>query len=288
MAKHADSATVRGIAAVCMAMALFAINDAAVKMLSSHIGIGQIMILRGLLGGALLVVVIIQTQTTFHIRTVFQPLVLLRTLCDAGASVMFIMALAGLPVATVTALIQLVPLLTTIAGKLVFHDSVSRRQVTALIVGFVGVIAVIQPTSFQGGAHIFCGLGAVFLLATRDVATRLADQQLSSLVLAAFATFAIPLVSLPQLALEGWVPLTVTEAALIAGTALLVAVGNFMMVVAVRPASLSAIAPFRYSAIIFAVIAGVLILREFPTMMALGGCGLIVTGGLLVSPRAGK
>ena len=288
MAKQADVATVRGIVAVCLAMALFAVNDATIKMLSGHIGIAQIMILRGLLGGALLVGVIVHTRTAFRVRAIFHPLVLLRTLCDAGASVMFVMALAGLPVATVTALIQLVPIFTTIAGRLVFQDSVSLRQVTALMVGFVGVFAVIQPTSFQGGTYLLFGLGAVFMLAMRDVATRLADQQLSSLVLAAFATFAIPLVSLPHLIQQGWQFLSVADAAFIAGTALLVATGNYLMVVAVRTASLSTLAPFRYSALVFAVVAGVVVLGEFPNMLALGGFGIIVAGGVLASSRSGK
>lgn len=68
-----------GIAAVCIAMALFAGNDAILKLLSERIPAAQVMLLRGLLGGVLLLGLVFVSGAASRLRSAFRSAVLLRT-----------------------------------------------------------------------------------------------------------------------------------------------------------------------------------------------------------------
>lgn len=275
-----------GIVAVCAAMALFAANDAILKILSERIGAGQIMVLRGLLGGALLFALVVVSGAGPRLRTAFRPAVLLRTLCDALASIMFVMALMGLPVATITALVQLVPITTAMAGAFLFREAPTRRQLAALGLGFAGVLGVTRPFSGDLDIHLLFGVAAIALLSLRDVVTRRAAAETSSLVVATLTTLAVPLLSVPQFAEQGWRPLDVEAAILIGLISTFIAAGNLLMIVAVRCAPLSAIAPFRYSAIPFAMITGMVFLHEYPDAQTVVAAGAIALSGILALPRS--
>lgn len=274
-----------GIVAVCAAMALFAANDAILKILSERIGAAQIMMLRGLLGGALLSVLIVASGAGTRLRTAFRPAVLLRTLCDALASIMFVMALMGLPVATITALIQLVPITTALAGVFLFGEALTRRQLAALALGFAGVLGVTRPFAGNLDVHLFFGLAAIILLSLRDVVTRGAAAGTSSLVIATLTTFAVPLLSVPQFVEQGWRSVDIEAAILVSVISAFVAVGNLLMVVAVSCAPLSTITPFRYSAIPFAIVAGTMFLHEYPDLQTVVAAGAIALSGILALPR---
>lgn len=275
-----------GVAAVCAAMALFAGNDALIKLLSQSLPAAQVMLLRGLVGGALLLGLVLVMGSGPRLAVAFRPAVLLRAVLDALASVMFVMALMGLPVATITALIQLVPIVTASCGVLLFGDRITVRQVGALALGLAGVLVVTRPFSAGIGVHLLFGLAAMLLLSARDVVTRYTAPQIPSLIVATTATFAVPLLSIPDVVASGWQPLD-TEAALLIGLiSLLVAAGNVLMVVAVRHSPFPAIAPYRYTAIPFAALAGLLLLGEWPDTAMIIGAAAIAASGILALPAA--
>ncbi|MER9969697.1 DMT family transporter [Mesorhizobium sp. M0060] len=279
-------AQTRGIVTVCLAMALFAANDATIKILAERLGPAQVMLLRGCVGGAILLALGLVLGIGRQLWMALRPAVLLRALCDAMASVMFVMALVGMPVATITALIQLVPILTSVAGVLMFGDVMTRRQSLALAIGLLGVVMITRPSAEGVGMHFLFGIAAIVLLTTRDVITRGSAQRVPSLVVATCATLAIPVISIPQLSGETWHAVDLESAVLIGMLGGLVAAGNLLMIVAVRSAPLPAIAPYRYSAIPFALIAGAVLLGESPDALMLAGTGAIALGGVLALPRA--
>lgn len=280
------TAQVRGILAVCIAMALFAANDATLKILAERLGPAQVMLLRGCVGGVMLLGLGFGLGIGRQLWMALHPVVLLRASCDAMASVMFVMALVGMPVATITALIQLVPILTSVAGVLLFGDVMTRRQSLALAIGLLGVVLITRPSAEGVGMHLLFGIAAIVLLTTRDVITRGSAQRVPSLVVATCATLAIPVISIPQLSGERWHAVDLETAVLIGMLGALVAAGNLLMIVAVRSAPLPAIAPYRYSAVPFALIAGAVLLGEFPDTLMLAGTGAIALGGVLALPRA--
>ncbi|MER8827491.1 DMT family transporter [Mesorhizobium sp. M0938] len=279
-------AQTRGIVTVCLAMALFAANDATIKILAERLGPAQVMLLRGCVGGAILLALGLALGIGRQLWMALRPAVLLRALCDAMAGVMFVMALVGMPVATITALIQLVPILTSVAGVLMFGDVMTRRQSLALAIGLLGVVMITRPSAEGFGMHLLFGIAAIVLLTSRDVITRGSAQRVPSLVVATCATLAIPVISIPQLSGETWHAVDLESAVLIGMLGALVAAGNLLMIVAVRSAPLSAIAPYRYSAIPFALIAGAVLLGEFPDALMLAGTGAIALSGVLALPRA--
>lgn len=279
-------AKTRGIVAVCLAMALFAANDATFKILAERLDPGQLMVLRGCVGGAILLGFALLMGNGRQLLMAVRPAVLLRASCDATASVMFVMALVGMPVATITALIQLVPIMTSIAGVLMFGEVMTRRQSLALAIGLLGVVMITRPSAQGIGMHFLFGIAAVVLLTTRDVITRGSAQRVPPFVVATCATLAIPVISIPRLSGKTWHAVDLETAILIGVLGTLVAAGNFLMIVAVRSAPLPAIAPYRYSAIPFALVAGAVLLGEFPDALMLAGTAAIALSGVLALPRA--
>ncbi|MBL8581191.1 MAG: DMT family transporter [Rhizobiaceae bacterium] len=269
-------------------MALFAINDAVLKVLSERMGTAQVMVLRGILGGTLLLGLTIATGAGARLADALHPPVLARTLFDAMASIMFVMALMGLPVATITALIQLVPILTSLAGVALFADPLTRRQMAALAIGLAGVLVVTRPFSGGVGLHLLFAVAAILLLTGRDIVTRWTAPTTPSLVVATCTTFAVPVLSMPELVFQGWQSLEPRNALLIGLIALCVAAGNFLMVIAVRRAPFPAIAPYRYSAIPFAMMAGLVLLGEIPDAAMIGGAAAIAFSAFLALPVQGR
>ncbi|TIM20083.1 MAG: hypothetical protein E5Y61_33675, partial [Mesorhizobium sp.] len=131
------------------------------KILAERLGTAQVMLLRGCVGGAILLALGLAMGIGRQLWMALRPAVLLRALCDAMASVMFVMALVGMPVATITALIQLVPILTSVAGVLMFGDVMTRRQSLALAIGLLGVVMITRPSAEGAGIHLLFGIAAI-------------------------------------------------------------------------------------------------------------------------------
>lgn len=276
----------RGILLMSLAMVLVTMNDAAMKAALVTLPLYQAIFLRGLLTTAALVALGMRTGALrLRLSGRDSGLLVLRSVTEVGATLAYLVALAHMPLANLSAISQGTPLAVTLAAALVFGEAIGWRRALAIALGFAGVLIIIRPGP-EGFDHwSLMGLLCVALVVVRDLTTRGLGRSLPSVMVAVLAAGSVMLFGAAGLALEGWVPMGLHEAALVAfaGTAL---VGGYLATVAtMRVGDVAAVAPFRYTALLWAMLLGWVVFGQFPDAVTLAGATLIVGSGLFTILR---
>jgi drug/metabolite transporter (DMT)-like permease len=275
-----SSRNITGIIAMCAAMALFVINDTLVKLAAKELPTHQILFLRGLFATTLICAAVVQKGLHRNLAGLRSPLVLTRCLIEVFIAYTFIGALAVLPLADINAILLLSPLMITVIAALVLKETVRWRRWSAVLVGFIGMLLVVKPggSTFQAAALL--ALMSTTGVAVRDVLTRRIPADIPTLIIAA-SGIVIMTVSGGLLSLASpWAAVSSQTLLYLAGAAIMVLLGNVAIIMAFRDVDISAVSPFRYTLMVWAVIAGILVFGDMPTPMAWIGIGLIVSSGL--------
>jgi drug/metabolite transporter (DMT)-like permease len=270
----------RGILAMSLAMALFVINDTFVKLATVAWPVSQIMVMRGLCATLIALGMVFLQREQKNLIELRQPLVLLRCGTEGFVAVTFISALAVLPIADVTAILLLSPLLITMAGAILFKEDVRWRRWIAVMVGFAGMLLVIQPGGSSYGLATLLAFLSTLGVAARDLFTRRLPTSIPSSVVACGTTIATTLTGALLSVFWPWAGFDWHTMAYILGAAVTVALGNYAIIVAFRDGEVSVISPFRYTVILWAVIAGYFIFDDVPQPVAWLGIALIVGSGI--------
>lgn len=271
----------RGTVLMVVSMALFAVEDVFLKLAAAQMPVGQVLMIFGafgLLGFGLLV---LGRGQRILDPAMLHPALLLRAIGEAVGRLGYTLAIALTPLASASAILQATPLVVVLGAALVFGERVGWRRILAILGGFAGVLIILRP-GLDGfmPASLWAVLG-MFGLALRDLATRAAPRALSHLQLG-FWGFAVLLpTGGAMLAASGG---AVTRAPGITGAlALGAAIGvaaYYLVIAAMRTGEISAVTPFRYSRIIFAVVLGVAIFDEWPDGATLAGAAVVVGCGV--------
>jgi drug/metabolite transporter (DMT)-like permease len=284
-ARHGEAHNLRGILAMLASMAAFTANDICVKLASSALPLGEIILMRG--ATATLVILLVIWRTGGLVLPPDAPWRLLswRLVGEIAATILFLSALLHLPIADVTAIGQFTPLALTAAAALFLGEPVGWRRWSAALVGFCGVLLIVRPGSAAfsaAGLMAFASLGFVVL---RDLATRRIADTISTPVLTLMSAVAVGLSGLLLAPFETWRLPGPRELALLlaAGTAL--AAAYALIVVALRTGEIAVVSPFRYSVILWAIAAGVLIWGEVPDAASLAGIAIVAGAGLYTFHR---
>jgi drug/metabolite transporter (DMT)-like permease len=270
----------KGILAMCAAMALFVANDTLVKLATVHAGAHQILLLRGLFASAFVLTAVFWTGMWRHWKEMANRLLLLRCLLEVFVAYTFIIALGVLAIADLTAILLLSPLIITAISALALKETVRWRRWAAVIIGFVGMLLVVRPggSGFQLAALL--GVASTLGVALRDLVTRRLDRGLPTLLVAAAGILSLTFFGgLLSLGLP-WTPVDTRMVLLLAGAALTVLLGNVAIIIAFRDVDVSAVSPFRYTVIVWAVLAGIIIFGDIPEPAAWLGILLIAGSGL--------
>jgi drug/metabolite transporter (DMT)-like permease len=270
----------RGIVAMSFAMALFVVNDAFVKLATVAWSVPQIMVVRGLCATLIALGMVFLQGEQRNLIGLKRPLVLLRCATEGFVAVTFISALAVLPIADVTAILLLSPLLITVAGALLFKEDVRWRRWIAVLVGFAGMLLVVQPGGADFGPATLLAFLSTLGVAARDLFTRRLPTNIPSTVVACGTTIATTLTGALLTIFWPWVGFDWQTMIYILGAAVTVALGNYAIIVAFRDGEVSVISPFRYTVILWAVMAGYLIFDDMPKPVAWLGIALIVGSGV--------
>ena len=189
-------------------MAGFAINDALVKSLGDSLSTSQLLGVRGTMVSFLIGLVLWQRGLLPRWRQALIPMVGLRAAMELGAAYCFLAALVQLPFASVSAILQALPLVVTLGAALVFREVVGWRRWTAITIGFVGVLIIIRPGTNGFAPASLWVVVSVFFAAARDLSTRALPASLPSLLVTAVTAMLIAVFGLVSVTLSGdWVPL---------------------------------------------------------------------------------
>lgn len=262
-------------------MAGFTLNDAITKYSSQSMNMAQVMLIRGAFASLFVGLLAWQRGALVRPRSMLQPLVALRVLAEAGATVTFLVALAHLPIASVSAVLQALPLAVTMGAALVFGEAVGWRRWLAIAVGFAGVLVVVRP-GFEGFSMFsLVALASVACCAVRDLATKRIPPAIPTLLISTATALAMTVVGALLLSpMGGWTPMTGKATALLALAAVLVLIGYQFIIMAMRSGEISFIAPFRYTALLWSIVLGLLVFGDVPDMTMIIGASTIVGSGL--------
>lgn len=271
-----------GILLVIGAMAAFTAEDALIKHLSTWFPTGQILIALGIGAGAVFAALALIRGHSLFARHAWQTAALVRALSEAIAATAFITALSLIDISTVAAVFQATPLAITMGAALFLGEQVGWRRWSAILVGFCGVLLIIRPglDGFEPAALLV--LVAVAAIAVRDLSTRFIVAEVSSLVVSfqGFASIIFSGALLIWLQGDTMVTPQPRHYALIAATLIFSVSGYYAIVQAMRVADASAVQPFRYTRLVFSMLAGILIFGERPDTLTLAGAGLVIATGL--------
>jgi len=262
-------------------MAAFSIEDAFIKQISSTHSIAQILIVIGLASAVFFAILALKSGHSLLASRLWTPLTLTRMLAEAFAGVAFVTSLSLVPLSTVAAVFQILPLTVTMGAALFLGESVGWRRWTAIFIGFVGVMLIIRP-GFEGfDPSVLWVLVAVIGIAIRDLVTRVIPANVESSIISFQAFSSVVVAGLVVLLVSPQVMAPIADQQLVYfGFTIVFSVsGYYAIVLAMRLGTASIVAPFRYSRLLFSLMIGVFIFKESPDGLTLIGCGIIIATG---------
>ena len=212
----------------------------------------------------------------------------------------YMMGLAALPLASVESLRFSGPLMITILSVFMLAEKVEWQRWLALLVGFSGILLIIQPGSTQFNEGSLFVLISVLFYALTVILTRKMNAADSSATMAYFSVWVYlisafvfsPLAAAvgeipnahPSVAFlfHAWTMPTLLDFSIMAGLGLIWSLWAYFMTRAYSIAQASVIAPFEYASLPISIMWGFLFWREIPTLLTLSGAALTLASGMFI------
>lgn len=280
------SANIRGALLMMGAMCAYTVNDAFMKALSDDVPLFQAILIRGC--GAVICLTImcrVMGQLRFDLGARDWWLVILRTAGEVGGTFFFLTALFHMPIANVSAILQVLPLSVGLAAAVFLREPLGWRRLTAISIGFVGVLLIIQPGGADFSIFSFYALGAVACVTLRDVVVRRMSQEVPAVLVALVAAIGVMGLGAVGSLFIVWQPLTAQSGLQLVGATGFLIFGYVFSVTAMRSGEIGFVAPFRYTSLLVALALGVVIFDEWPNALTMLGAGIVVATGLFTLYR---
>jgi drug/metabolite transporter (DMT)-like permease len=276
-----NSSNLRAALFMVIAMAGFTLNDAITKHVIETLGLGQVMLVRGFFATSLIFLLAWSSGALASPHFLRHPVVALRAVFEMLATISFLSALAHLPLANISAVLQALPLAVTLGAAVFLGEKVGWRRWLAIAFGFTGVMIIVQP-GFEGfNVFSLLALLSVMMAAARDLITRRIPDAVPSLLVSTVTALMVTLLGgVLTMARGEWVPLTAATTGWLMGTSVLLLIGYQFIIMAMREGDISFVAPFRYTSLIWALTLGYLAFGEIPGPAMIAGAFVIVLSGL--------
>lgn len=267
-------------------MACFVMNDTLFKVTDGAVPLFQLLFLRGILTTTLVIVLVRRLgRLHFNIARRDWGLIGLRSAAEMGAAYFFVTALFNLPLANVTAILQVLPLTVTLGSALFFKEAVGWRRMTAILIGFIGMLLIVRPGSDGFNLYSIYALMAVLSVTVRDLATRRLSSDVPSMTVTLSASLTVMIFSGVASLATPWVGISALNGLMIVGASVFILGGYYFSVRVMRVGDVSFIAPFRYTGLVWALILGWFVFGDWPTNLTLLGAGIVVATGLFTLYR---
>ncbi len=276
----------RGITFMLIAMCFFIVGDAVTKAVGARLPVGEVIFLRSLSATLVLLPFVAGIHPLRMLRESYSRPMLIRNIGEVGGSLLFVSSLVRIPIANATAIMQTTPLMITAAAALFLAEPVGWRRWTATIVGFLGALLIIRPTSPDFSWWYLPAILAIGCVTMRDLGTRYIDKAVPTKLIA-FLTFVLTGAGGLLLGLtESWSLPSPIDAARLAATGVVHTIGASCMVIALRSGGeIATIIPFRYSIVLWSILIGYVFWGELPHPTSILGILIVVGAGLYTVHR---
>ncbi|MBO9452220.1 DMT family transporter [Tropicibacter sp. R16_0] len=267
--------------------------DVAAKLASASVPVGQITAARFIVQCALMAPFIWIMGLSLRVARNQLLALVVRALLLLFATFCFIAAIRVMPLADALAIVFVAPFIVLLVGKFYFGEDVGPRRVGAALVGFVGVLFVIQPSFAAFGVVAIIPLGtavafAFYILVTRGLSRRMHPVTLQFHTGLIASLFCIPVLIVAQgSGSDLFDPIWPTDLALLwlLGVGFFATVSHMMMTYALSFAPSATLAPLQYFELPVAALFGYLVFNDFPNMLSLLGIAIIISAGLYMIHR---
>ena len=286
MTSHSN---LRGIACVVLAAGAFIANDSCMKLVMADAPPLQVLFMRGSAAVLLCIPLLLILGYRADIRHMFNRWVALRGACEVFAVVSFVLALVHMPIADITAIYQISPLLLVAATALIWGDRIGPIRIMLIGAGIAGALLVAQPGGTAASPYAIFGFATAIGAAARDVVSRKVPRDIPALVVT-FAMLVIVMLAAGSATVlfETWVAPQPQHLALMAAAGVFLIGGHFFIFLAFRYAKAATLAPFYYSFTLWALLAGFAIFGNVPNGLAVAGIAMILAAGLTVALLDGR
>ena len=300
------NSNLRGIGFLLLAMLIGSLQAVAVKWIGGNYSVLEIVTFRSLVALPI-TILFFRLEGGKGLPTTSQPkLQYVRGIFLFLSYTTFMMGLAALPLASVEAIRFSGPLMITILSVFMLSEKVELQRWLALIVGFAGILLVVQPgsTNFNEGSLFI--LISVLFYALTVILTRKMKTTDSSATMAYFSSWVYLIAAFifsPLAAAVGeirnahpsvaflfhpWTMPTPLDLFIMSGLGLVWALWAYFMTRAYSTAQASVIAPFEYASLPISITWGFLLWHEVPTLMTLAGAALTLASGMYLLIRDQK
>jgi drug/metabolite transporter (DMT)-like permease len=276
------SARVAGIGLMLLAVFMFSFGDALGKFMVATYSVGQLLWLRACAALIVLLPMIWRRRAEFW-RLERPWLQLLRVTLSTLEVAAFFLASVYLPLADVITYYLACPIFVTALSAIVLRERVGWRRWSAILVGFCGVLIALRPSSQTVSWPALIALGgstsfAVLMLITRSL------RATSDIVLASsqfIGTFLFGALLSPF----GWVTPSLGSLGLFAVAGCISVAALLCVNRSLKLAPASVVVPYQYSMIVWAVMFGIVVFGDLPSMATIAGAAIIIGAGLYIFLR---
>ena len=270
-------------------MGLFVLNDSCVKSVISTKPLFEILTLRSALSCLFLVAILAIRRDLPALKMMANFRLLSRGALDFGASIMFFNAIITMPLANVTAIQQIVPLIMAIYAAFIWREYLPPLRIGAVLLGFLGALLIARSSQPEGSDFLSTlvsgrapmAFATAFFVAFRDLVARGINHKISPLVVVFGALTVATCFSFSVSLFQGWEVLAPLEIAKLCLAALCYGGAHLCVMMALRLGQIPVIAPFYYAQTGFAYFLAMLFFGELPTWLSTGGTVLVIVAGLV-------
>ena len=214
-----------------------------------------------------------------------QPkLQLIRGLLLFCANILFFYSISVISLAKALTLAFIAPLIVTILSPILLNEKVGFRRWAAVITGFIGSLIVLRPGFVEINLASVAALGTGFLYGIYLIVTRKlhnSDHPLLTLLITGVVGAIIGSIIMPTV----WVQPTLTEWYMMIAIGFFASVGHLLLILSLRYADASKLAPFGYFEIITNIIIGYYFFNHFPDNWTFLGLFVIISSGIYIFRR---
>ena len=267
--------------------------DVAAKLASDTVPVGQITTARFVVQCVLMAPFVLIMKLSLHVPRKHWFGLLFRAVFLFVATFCFIAAIRVMPLADALAIVFVAPFIVLLVGKFYLGEDVGPRRVGAALVGFVGVLFVIQPSFAVFGAVALFPLGTAVAFAFYILVTRGLSRQVHPVTLQFYTGLIASLICIPVMffaqgsgsnLLDPVWPQGIVWLWLF-GVGFFATLSHMMMTYALSLAPSATLAPLQYLELPVATLLGYLVFHDFPNTLSQIGIVIIISTGLYMIHR---
>jgi len=276
------SDTLRGIAFIVSSVSFFALTDAMVKALGPDWHPMQIIFVRTVFAMVLIAWLVRRDGGVATLRVRSRPLHLLRGVVSVFTMIAFTYAFQTLPLAEVQAIGFGAPLLIVLLAVPMLGETIGWRRITAVVVGFLGVLVIVEPGSVTDDPRVLAPLLGTCTYAFGIVLARKLSRTDSNAAILMTVNAIALVASAAAMPFVWHLPTSMGEVWMVVAFGIIGTFGQVFQLQAYRMAPAAVISPFQYATILWGLALGWFIWGEWPSWTDLLGAGIVVASGLYV------